>query len=127
MHVGPAELALGAGQVIAAAAVVHALTVAGGAVAGWLRQDRVIGEIAVGLLVAPAARGWRSRRAPPKAGAGAVQPAVVAAIDRRLVGRGRGRRVGRDDPQCRDPRPDAADDGRQARTMLHALVTTDAL
>jgi len=34
--------------------VVLALTVAGGAVAGWLRQDRVIGEIAVGLLVAPA-------------------------------------------------------------------------
>jgi Kef-type K+ transport system membrane component KefB len=54
VHVGPGELALGAGQVIAAAAVVLALTMAGGAVAGWLRQDRVIGEIAVGLLVAPA-------------------------------------------------------------------------
>ncbi|MDT7641768.1 MAG: hypothetical protein QOC83_6056, partial [Pseudonocardiales bacterium] len=45
--------------------MVLALTVAGGAVAGWLRQDRVIGEIAVGLLVAPAVLGgWLLRAGP---------------------------------------------------------------
>jgi hypothetical protein len=129
--------------------VVLALTVAGGAVAGWLRQDRVIGEIAVGLLVAPAALGgWLLRAGPGSRGTAPAPACGGARRDRHLVGwsaeggdgewvvtirsaeiRDRTLRMfaGAGVVAGSDPEVELAETGAKLRTMLHALGTTDAL
>jgi hypothetical protein len=137
--------------------VVLALTVGGGALAGWLRQDRVIGEIAVGLLVAR--RGPRRLAVARRAGDPGHRPsaarAAIATLERvdrgycsGLVGwsaedgdgewvvtirsaeiRDRTLRMfaGAGVVAGSDPEVELAETGAKLRTMLHALGTTDAL